>query len=166
MTEKNALRAYESYRTGKKIIVDITGQLPCVYFFTHEVMSIRVHRNFICYLQKFRAIIGRNFISVHGTSLVKYRVYNIIYARTSKVSKGINKNLYIRPLVKVSRNTVAINLLLLIYCDFIVWKTRLFIHIRHYAHFMHIRSWYSQETICQKKMYVIILLDPILTIFE
>jgi len=69
-----------------------------IHFFVHEVMSILVHANFLC--KKFRTIISKNFISVHNTILVKYRVYNKMYTKTRMVSTGVYKNLYIRPLIK------------------------------------------------------------------
>jgi len=50
--------------------------------------------------KNFRAIIGKNLMSVHDTSLVKYRVYNKMYTRTRTVSTVVYKNLYIRSLVE------------------------------------------------------------------
>jgi len=44
----------------------------------------------------FTVIIGENFVSVHDTSSVKYRVYNETYTRTKTVSTGV----YIQRLVK------------------------------------------------------------------
>jgi len=60
--------------------------------------------------------LAKNFISVHDTSLVKYRVYNEMYARTRMVS---HYSVSIRPPVKVPKNTVAVDLLINS-CDFIV----------------------------------------------
>jgi len=64
MAGNNALLVYESYRPGKKIIVDINKLITTCTFFVHEVISIRVQENSLCNPKKFRAIIGKNFISV------------------------------------------------------------------------------------------------------
>jgi len=110
MTGNNVLRFHESYRPGKKNIVDITGWLPRVYifFFVHEVMSILVYKNCICHPKKIIIIISRNIISVRDTSLVKYRVYNKMYTKTRLVIKGVHTNLFIRSLVKNTEKHVSL----------------------------------------------------------
>jgi len=77
-------------------------QLSRVHYFVHEVISIFIHEDFVCYPKKFRATISKNLIFqlVHDTGLVKYRVYNKMYTRTRMVSIGVYKNLHIQPLVK------------------------------------------------------------------
>jgi len=45
-------------------------------------------------------MIGRNLISVHDTSLVKYRVYNKMCARTRMVNKGVYKKPYVWAVAK------------------------------------------------------------------
>jgi len=65
---------------GKKWSLILTGRLPRVHFSVYEVMFILVREYFLCYPKKFKAIIGKNLISV--------------------------------------------NLLIIIYIDFIVWMTR------------------------------------------
>jgi len=75
----------------------LTCRLPRVRFSVHEVMSVLVHENCLCYSKKFRTIIGKNFIAIHDTSLVKNHVYDQMYTRTRTVRKGVYK---IRPLVK------------------------------------------------------------------
>jgi len=122
MDKNIALRAYESYRSGKKIIVDINRLTATCTFFCTRSHVYTCTRQFLCYPKKFRVIIGKNFISVHNTSLVKCRVYNKQYTRTRMVSKGVYENLCIRS--KVPKNTVAVNLLIIINCNFIVWTTR------------------------------------------
>jgi len=97
-------------RTGRrqKIIVD-NKQIVChVYiFFAHVVTSILVHDNCIWCSKKFRAIIGRNFISVHDTGPVKHRVYNKMCApEQERRVKCVYTNLHTRPLwSKVPENT-------------------------------------------------------------
>jgi len=49
---------------GKEITVYINGLTVTCMFFVHIVMSILVLENRICYLKKFTAKIGKNFISV------------------------------------------------------------------------------------------------------
>jgi len=56
---------------GKKLSLMLTDWLPRVHFFVHEI--------FLCYPKKFRALIGRNLISVNDASLVKYRVYDATF---------------------------------------------------------------------------------------
>jgi len=64
-------------------------------------MFLLVHGYCICYPKKFRAIIGRNYISVHDTGSVKYRVYSIkCTPEQERVSTGVYENLYIQPLVR------------------------------------------------------------------
>jgi len=45
------------------------------------LMSTLVHKRFHCDSKKLWNYIGKNFISIHDTSLVKYRVYNKMYTR-------------------------------------------------------------------------------------
>jgi len=95
-------------------------------------------------------MVGKNFISVHDTSLVKHSVCNETYARTRTVSKGrVRKPVHTafgQMFRKICRGSHYLfkkkgN------CDFNVWTTRLFVPTRHHAHFTRIiRSWYSQET--------------------
>jgi len=63
-----------------------------------------------------------------------------MYTRTMMVSTGVYKNPYIWS--KVAENTVAVDLSIIIYCDFIVW-TRPTVYldslVRRYTHFMRIR---------------------------
>jgi len=66
----------------KKLSLILTGCLLRVHLFVHKEMSILVNENFRCYPKKFKAIIGKNFIYVYDTSLVKYRIYNKMYTRT------------------------------------------------------------------------------------
>jgi len=135
----------------------------------------------LCCPKKFRAIISKNFISVHGdTSLVKYRVNNKMYTGTRMISTGVYKNLYIPSLVKSPdkyRGSPPVNNNILFgrrgayncvfrYPSCTSRTTRLFVVTRHYTRFLRIRPWYSQETIRRKKFYIIILLDPILIKYE
>jgi len=46
MVRNNVLRAYESYRLRKKLLLILIGRLPCVHFFVHNVMFILVSLKF------------------------------------------------------------------------------------------------------------------------
>jgi len=60
--------------------------------------------------KKFRSIFGKNFISVHDSSLIKYRVYNEMYARTRMVNKEcVRKCVHIAS-GKSRENIVAVDL--------------------------------------------------------
>jgi len=150
----NDLRDYESRRSGKKLIVDITGWPSRVYFFAHEVMSVLVHENVSCYLKKFRAIICKNFILCTRHQFGECcRVYNEMYTRTRTVSKGVYTKIctYGGLWSNVLEKTATVDRLTMVNCDSIVWTTSPFVPTRHYSHFVRIRHWHSQETIMWKK---------------
>jgi len=64
------LKKKDKETNGKTILTKFMTKklLPRVTFFALEVMSILVYKNCLCYPKKFRAIIDKNFISVHDTS--------------------------------------------------------------------------------------------------
>jgi len=80
----------------------LTGRSPCVYFFARELI---MYVNILYAIQKsFELNLAKTSFSYTG--LVKYRVYNEMYARTRTASKGcVRKSVRT---VKVPKNTVTV----------------------------------------------------------